>query len=268
MMSSELRPRDVFIAAKFDWRLYLQRHLVHPGVNVRDLHPIFGLRLAAVMIDLTNSGHASDVPGQGGIQIVSAVRTRAEQIALYNDICLRQGRCSMVANPYYPRASGPDAEGVLRHGSNHMAQRQSGLWAAAWGVPSVEVGYAVDFRTVIGWDELHERLPRYGMDWPLKGSPFEPWHVEAHPDRSHHTHGWVKGPWPKRPGVHRPVFTGLRGGDVSRLQRMAGVTNADGHFGPGTAKAVRRLQRRVGGDHTGVWTSADQRRWERWKAKQ
>lgn len=265
--SHDLVPLEVFRLPRFNSSLYLQRHLVHPGVNVSDLHPIMRLRLAALMIDLTRSGFASDVPGQGQIQIVSGVRTQAQQIALYQDICLRQGRCSMVANPYHARSSGADAEGVLRHGSNHMAQRQSGLWAAAWGRSSIEVGHAVDFRTTSSWEPLHSRLRRYGLDWPLRGSPYEPWHVEAFPDRSQHRHGWVPGPWPKRPGVHRPLYVGCRGGDVGRLQVMAGI-DRDGSFGPATRKAVRRLQRRVGTDATGVWATHDQRRWERWRKTQ
>lgn len=264
--SHDLHPRDVFSAPRFNWRLYLQRHLTHPGVNVSGLHEIMGLRLAALMIDLTRAGLASDTPGHGTYQIMSGVRTRAQQIALYNDICLRQGRCSMVANPYHARSSGPDQEGVLRYGSNHMAQRQSGLWATAVGQSVVERGHAVDIRTTGSWSGLHDRLDRYGLDWPLRGSPYEPWHVEAFPDRSNHRHGWVPGPWPKRPGVHRPLYVGCRGGDVSRLQRMAGERR-DGSFGPGTRRAVRKLQRRIGMHRTGVWTLVDQRVWERSKRR-
>jgi len=260
-------PRDVFILPKFNWARHLQRHIVWGGVNVSDLHPIMGLRLSALMIDLTNAGYASDTPGQGLFQITSGVRTREQQIALYNDICLRQGRCSMVANPYYARSSGPDAEGVLRYGSNHMAQRQDSRWARAWGRSYVDLGYAVDFRNNgTSWSNLHNRLQKWGLDWPLKGSPFEPWHVEAFPDRSPHPNGWVSGPWPRRPGIHRPLYTGLRGGDVHRLQRMLKL-DADGVFGRGTAKAVKRTQWQLRTPRTGVWTATDQRAWERAKKR-
>jgi len=266
-MKTPENPRDVFRAPNFQSSRYLQRHIVWGGVNVSGLHPIFRLRLSALFVDLVKVGLASDTPGQGIFQITSGVRTREQQIALYNDICLRQGRCSMVANPYLARSSGPDAEGVLRYGSNHMAQRQDARWAQAWGVPYVDLGYAVDFRSNgAPWSELHNRLGKYGLDWPLKGSPYEPWHVEAFPDRSPHPNGWVRGPWPKRPGIHRPLFIGLRGGDVGRLQRMVGVER-DLHFGPATAKAVRRTQRRLKTRVTGVWTAADQRAWEKAKRR-
>jgi hypothetical protein len=259
-MKTPERPGDVFRAPKFNWSRYLQRHLVWAGVNVSDLHPIMGLRLAALFVDLANAGLASNTPGQGLFQITSGVRTREQQIALYNDICLRQGRCSMVANPYAPGST--DAEGVQRQGSNHMAQRQDDRWARAWGTSTVEVGYAVDIRnTGTSWSNLHDRLHRHGLDWPLKGAPYEPWHIEAFP-RWGHPNGWVKGPWPKRPGIHRPLFGGLRGGDVGRLQAQLDIAR-DGHFGPATAKAVRRAQRRLGTDRTGTWTAADQRAWER-----
>jgi len=262
-MQTPSQPADVFRAPKFNWARYLQRHIVWGGVNVSGLHPILGLRLAALFVDLTNAGYASNTPGQGLFQITSGVRTREQQIALYNDICLRQGRCSMVANPYYARSSGPDAEGVQRYGSNHMAQRQDARWAKAWGVAFVDLGYAVDFRnTGTSWSNLHNRLGRYGLDWPLKGSPYEPWHVEAFPDQSPHPNGWVTGPWPKRPGIHRPLFGGLRGGDVGKLQRMLKL-DADGVFGPSTTKAVRRAQRKLGTPRTGTWTAADQRAAER-----
>lgn len=259
-MQTPENPHDVFKAPKFNSSRYLQRHLVWSGVNVSGLHPIMSLRLAALFIDLANAGYASNTPGQGLFQITSGVRTRAQQIALYNDICLRQGRCSMVANPYAPGST--DLEGVQRQGSNHMAQRQSGLWARAWGVSHVDLGYAVDIRnTGTSWSHLHNRLAKYGLDWPLKSSPYEPWHVEAFP-RWGHPNGWVRGPWPKRPGIHRPLFVGLRGGDVGRLQRMLKL-DADGVYGPSTAKAVRRAQRRMGTERTGIWTAADQRAWER-----
>jgi hypothetical protein len=268
-----VKPKDVFTAPKFDWSRYLQFHITHGGVNVSQLHPIMGLRLAALFISLTNDGYASLTPGRGGYQILSGVRTRAEQIYLYNKICLQEGRCSMVANPYHPRSSGPDAEGVLRHGSNHMAQRQSGLWALEWGrnptTAPVELGYAVDITTSVGWGPLHSRAAAFGLDWPLKGSPFEPWHFEAHPDRSTTANGWLAGPWPRRPGIHRPLFMGLKGGDVAKLQRQLGI-RPDGAFGPGTRADVRTAQRTLNRilpktdlDIDGVWGPRDQRAFER-----
>lgn len=271
-----MRPNDVFTAPKFDWRRHLQLHITSGWVNVSQLHPIMGLRLSALFIDLTNSGHASSAPGQGGYQIVSAVRTRAEQIYLYNKICRQQGRCSMVANPYIPRSSGPDAEGVQRHGSNHMAQRQHDAWARAWGrnptTNPVELGYAVDIRTAVGWSVLHARATQYGLDWPMKSSnPFEPWHFEAHPDRSVHTNGWLPGPWPRRPGIHRPLFVGLKGGDVTKLQRQLGIRR-DGAYGPDTRRNVHQAQRTLNRilhfkaqelEVDGVWKARDQRAFER-----
>jgi peptidoglycan hydrolase-like protein with peptidoglycan-binding domain len=267
----------VFRAPKFNWRRYLQLHLVHSGVNVTDLHPILGLRLAALFVDLTNAGLASLQPGYGNFQILSGVRTRSEQIYLYNRICLQQGRCAYVANPYIARSSGPDAEGVLRYGSNHMAQRQDARWSEAWGRDHsrnpVEVGYAVDFRnTGASWSSLHSRLARFGLDWPLKYGAVEVWHVEAFPDRSPSDLGWLPGPWPRRPGVHRPLYAGLRGGDVRRLQRQLGV-DRDAVFGPGTAEAVRRWQRQLNAeiikrqrrklDVNGIWDARTQRVFER-----
>jgi hypothetical protein len=251
------KPTDPFEKPNFNWRKYLQRHLAYPSVNVRDLHPIMGLRLAALFIDLENAG----LTGPFGFQISSAVRTRAEQIYLYNTICLQQGRCDMVANPYIPRSSGPDQEGVLRYGSNHMAQTQDRRWG-------VDVGYAVDIRNNHGsWAQFHARLPQYGLDWPLKSSPYEPWHVEAFPDRSIHDVGWLPGPWPDRPGVHRPLCPGMKGGDVRKLQRQLRLT-ADGDFGTTTARAVRRMRRKLklprrGARHRPVWDKEAQLAWER-----
>ena len=256
-----LTAADVFEAPAFAWRRYLQRHLAHPAVNVTDLHPVMGLRVAALFADLTAAGLADNRPGYGLFQVSSGVRTRAQQIALYNDICLRQGRCAWVANPYHARSSGPDAEGVQRFGSNHQAQRQSHRWARALGLAvAPELGYAVDIRNNgAAWSELHRRLPAVGLDWPLKSGAVEPWHVEAFPDGAP---GWLPGPWPRRPGILRPLYLGLVGGDVRRLQRQA-ETVTDGAYGPGTARAVRRLQRRLDRPRTGMWTAADQRAYER-----
>lgn len=270
-------PRDVFKAPRFNWRRYLQLHITSSYVNVSDLHPILGLRLSALFVELTNDRLASLTPGQGYFQIMSGVRTRSEQIYLYNKICLQQNRCAYVANPYYARSSGPDAEGVLRYGSNHMAQRQAAEWARAWGrnptTNPVEVGYAVDFRNSgASWYELHRRLPRYGLDWPLKTGAVEVWHVEAFPDRSAYSSGWLPGPWPRRPGIHRPLYVDLRGGDVRKLQRQLGIKR-DAAFGGGTAEAVRRWQRQLNAEvikhrknHlevTGVWDAKTQRAYER-----
>lgn len=255
-------PMDVFAAPKFNWSAYLQRHLTSPSVVVSTLHPIMGLRVAALMVDLTARGLASETPGRGTFQILSGVRTQAQQIHLYNEICLRQGRCSMVANPW--GGGGYDREGVQRFGSNHQAQRQDPKWATAWGVRYVDLGYAVDIRNSGGnWGDLHRLLPKYGLDWPLKASPYEPWHLEAFPRSGASPLGWVRGPWPRRPGVHRPLFTGLLGGDVRKLQRQLRLDNADGVFGAGTRRAVRRMQRRLKLDRTGVWTAREQRRFER-----
>jgi hypothetical protein len=256
-----LTSADVFAAPSFAWRRYLQRHLAHPAVNVTDLHPVMGLRVAALFADLTAAGLADERPGYGVFEVSSGVRTRAQQIALYDDICLRQGRCGYVANPYVARSSGPDAEGVQRYGSNHQAQRQSNLWARALGLAAPpELGYAVDIRNNgAPWAEMHRRLAAVGLDWPLKTGAVEPWHVEAFPDRAP---GWLPGPWPTRPGILRPLYRGLIGGDVRRLQRQAD-TVADGAYGPGTVRAVRRLQRALKRPRTGLWVPADQRAYER-----
>jgi Putative peptidoglycan binding domain len=262
-----MTPDHVFTAPKFHWSRYLQRHLAYSSVNVSDLHPIMGLRLAALFIHLTNLGLADNRPGFGLFQISSGVRSYAQQVALYNDICLRQGRCTMVANPHLPRSSGADQEGVLRFGSNHMAQRQSGLWSQGIGTTQpVEVGYAVDIRnTGTSWDNLHRHLDQFGLVWPLKGSPYEPWHIEAFPDRSEFALGWAPGPWPRRPGVHRPLFMGAIGGDVRKLQRQLGIPKdaRDGRFGQSTRVAVRAMQHKLGIERTGIWATLDQRRFER-----
>jgi hypothetical protein len=264
-----MTPMDVFTAPRFNWRAHLQGHLVWSGVNVSDLAPIMGLRLSALMIDLTAAGLADERPGYGLFQITSGVRSFAQQVALYNDICLRQGRCDFVANPYAARSSGPDAEGVLRRGSNHMAQLQSALYGRALGHgQAVSIGHAVDFTNRgAPWSELHRRLPQYGLDWPLKYGAVEPWHVEAFPDRSPSPLGWLPGPWPARPGIHRPLYLGCRGGDVARLQRRLGATNPDGIFGDDTVALVRHANRvlKVGkpGRRPQWWNIASQIAWER-----
>lgn len=257
--SSDLTPESPFTEPKFGWSDYLQRHLTSPGVVVSKLHPIMGLRVAALFIDLTQAGYASDTPGEGTVQILSGVRTKAQQEWLYNDICLRQGRCAFVANPDTVHAV--DAEGVRRRGSNHMAQRQS--WADdTFGVEGY-VGYAVDLRNARGsnnaaWAPVHDRLSTYGLDWPLKSGAVERWHIEAFPRSAP---GWLPGPWPSRPGVHRPLSAGHRGGDVQILQEQLGVT-ADGIFGPRTDAAVRAARADMGRIENGVWWEATQEAWE------
>lgn len=275
-MSWPTNPKDVFKAPKFDWARYLQLHLVHPGVRVADLHPIFGLRLASLFIELTNARLAATTPGYGLFEVTSGVRPTAEQIYLYNKICHQEDRCSMVANPYGGGAS--DSEGVRRFGSNHQPQVQNALWSAAWGrnhiTNPVTLGYAVDVRNNgTSWSELHNRLVRHGLSWPLKGtpgSPYEPWHIEAFPRST----GWVPGPWPRRPGIHRPLFVGLNGGDVGRLQRQLGLRR-DGDFGLVTTQTVRHWQRQLNRAVVkkrllpvdGVWKPRDQRVFERAQTK-
>ncbi len=261
--SSELTAAKVMQEPKFDWSDYLQRHLTHPGVVVSTLHPIMGLRVAALFVYLTKRGHASDSPGRGKIEILSGVRTKAQQTALYNDICLRQRRCAWVANP--TRVHGVDAEGVQRQGSNHQAQRQS------WSVDGTraEVGYAVDLRNGYGkdkaaWKPVHDVLGRFGLDWPLKTGAVERWHIEWFP-RSRSAPLGGKRAWPDRPGVHRPLKLGHMGGDVRHLQRQAGVL-ADGRFMRGTEQAVKVLEESLGIKPNGVWTERNQDRWERAQA--
>lgn len=256
--SDQIRPSDVFRHRKFPWSDYLQRHLTSSSVIVSSLHPIMGLRVAALFVDLTNSGHASDTPGRGDIQILSGVRTRAHQTALYNEICLRQRRCSFVAHP--TRVHGVDAEGVQRQGSNHMAQRQP--WKQ--GGKRAEVGYAVDLRNNRGtdraaWAPVHDILAKYGLDWPLKGSPLERWHIEWFPRSAS---GPYAGPWPQRPGVHRQLVKGAIGGDVRILQRQLGAS-ADSVFGASTERKVNRQLDKLGLEQSGVWGGQAQRRWER-----
>lgn len=259
--SVELTAKLVMAEPKFDWSSYLQRHLTHPGVVVSKLHPIMGLRLAALFVYLTKRGHASDTPGKGKIEILSGVRTKAQQTVLYNDICLRQHRCKYVANP--TRVHGSDAEGVQRQGSNHQAQRQS------WSVDSLgraEVGYAVDLRNGYGkndaaWKPVHDVLGRFGLDWPLKTGAVERWHIEWFP-RSRPAPLEGKRAWPDRPGVHRPLRLGHMGGDVRHLQRQAGVM-ADGKFMRGTEAAVKDMERELGLKPNGVWTERNQNRWEK-----
>lgn len=261
--SSQLTPKQVMTDARFDWSSYLQRHLTSASVVVSKLHPIMGLRVAAMFIDLTHKGLASDTPGRGDFQILSGVRTKAHQIALYNDICLRQRRCAYVANPY--RVHGVDAEGVQRQGSNHQAQRQS------WGAEAIpagnEVGYAIDIRNNRGsndaaWKPVHDICRTYGLDWPLKSGAVERWHFEWFPrSRSAPLGGDVA--WPKRPGIHRPLKKGHIGGDVRKLQRQLGVKVVDGVFGVGTENGVKELEKELGLTANGVWTAGNQRKWEK-----
>ncbi|MGB1224874.1 MAG: hypothetical protein ACPHCN_12120, partial [Mycobacterium sp.] len=212
-----------------------------------------------LFIDLTHKGLASDEPGSGRFQILSGVRTKAHQTALYNEICLRQRRCAMVANPNTVHAT--DSEGVQRQGSNHMAQLQP--WYR--NGERAEVGYAIDVRnqaggTAAAWKPFHDLLPTYGLDWPLKGSPLERWHIEAFPRRRG---TWIPGPFPTRPGVHRQLVRGARGGDVEALQRQIGNTPVDGVFGRGLEADVRKAEVALGRTANGRWGLADQEAWEK-----
>lgn len=265
--SSDLRASDVW-KGKFDWSGYLQRHLTSPSVIVSRLHPIFGLRLAALFIYLTNHGLASDTPGEGTFQILSAVRLDAHQWSLWNSICKVANRCRMVAHP--TKVHGVDSEGTPRQGSNHQPQEQK--WLDDEGDP-VEVGYAVDIRNTRGgsaaaWAPLHKLLPRYGLDWPLKGNPLERWHIEWFPrSRSMPIEGTVKSrAWPKRPGVHRPLRKGHRGGDVANLQdQLNSIADldinlkVDGVFGQTTANAVKATRSWLGKKAVGWWRESHQK---------
>jgi hypothetical protein len=255
--SAQLTPATPFTDPKFDWSSYLQRHLTSPGVVVSTLHPIMGLRVAALFITLTAEKLASDEPGAGIIQILSGVRTKAQQTALFSDICLRQKRCAYVANPN--NVHGPDEEGTVRQGSNHQAQRQT--WSVN-GVPA-EVGYAVDLRNQAGsddaaWKPVHDRLAKYGLDWPLKTGAIERWHMEAFPRRV----GWLEGPWPQRPGIHRKLSVGHRGGDVELLQQQVNNEPVDGIFGRGLEADVRAAQTGFGLMATGTWGAGAQTAYE------
>lgn len=251
--SADLTPGQVFTDPKFPWSDYLQRHLTTAGVVVSRLHPIMGLRVAALFIDLTKAGFADDTPGRGTFQILSGVRSKAHQTALWNEICGRQRRCGYVANPNTVHAV--DAEGVQRQGSNHMAQRQP--WPAA--IQPRDVGYAIDLRNQRGsndaaWQPVHSRLATYGLDWPLKTGAVERWHIEAFPRRNA---DWIDGPWPARPGVHRPIMRPLRGGDVKAYQQARGL-KADGIAGRLTEADIRKRQTELGRPVTGIWVEVDQ----------
>lgn len=246
----------------FDWSSYLQRHLTSPAVVVSKLHPIMGLRVAALFLNLTKQDLASDTPGRGTFQILSGVRTKAQQTALYNDICLRQRRCAYVANPTSMHAV--DGEGVARQGSNHQAQLQS------WGPNAIpagnEVGYAIDLRNNAGssteaWKPVHDRLATFGLDWPLKTGAIERWHIEWFPRSSGvPLNGSIA--WPTRPGIHRPLKRGHIGGDVAALQRQLGIL-VDDRFGAGTENAVSEAEADLGLSVNGVWTASNQRKWEK-----
>lgn len=270
-----LTPESVMSHPKFPWSDYLQRHLTSPSVVVSSLHPIFGLRLAALFIHLTATRLASDTPGQGTFQIRSGVRSKELQIAYWNaDLKAHGGRPSGgVANPY--TVHGVDAEGVQRAGSNHMQQVQSPIWGA-------KLGYAVDLYNARGaddaaWLPLHQQLGRFGLDWPLKPgrNPIvERWHIEWF---SRSASGPYPGTiaWPDRPGVHRPLFQQLLGGDVRLLQGQANkvlglrltATDLDGIFGPATTDMVRNLETRIGRPADGVWTEPDQVAFEQYVDK-
>ena len=255
------------------WSDRLQVHLSSADVVVSKLHPVMGARVDALFEDLTQAGFASRKPGEGDIQISSGVRTKAHQVRLYNDICLRQNRCEMVANPN--TVHGVDAEGVQRAGSNHMEQAQDPRLGVSWG-------YAVDIwnrRTGMSeaerWKPVHDRLPLYGLDWPLKSNPLEPWHIEFF---SRNMPGPLDGPfaWSKRPGVLRPLVRGMIGRDVVLLNEQAAARlglpiptpeSAPHIFGPKTETVVQALEKHLGLDVDGVWTKADQEAFETPPAK-
>lgn len=277
-----MTPQDV-MEGKFDWNTFLQAYLWNSSVVVSKLHPIMGLRLAALFVDLESIGMARKGSG-GTFQLYSGVRTREHQKALYEDICLRQKRCAMVAD--YRTNRGPDTEGVVRFGSNHQAQDYGPRW------DNNEFGHAVDFsngRQTQGmtgaqlnaaWKPLHDLLPTYGLTYPLdgrNGRPLERWHVEAHPRST----GWIDGPiaWPKRPGVHRPIYRGFYGGDAKILQAqccdLLGLTLTepgqsrvpndvlhDGIIGPVGADLITRTQAALRRPQTGAWVENDQIKFE------
>lgn len=247
-----MKPADA-LTGRFDWSDYLQQWLTRPSVVVSKLHPIFGMRLAALFIELDMRGIAGT-----RVRIGSGVRSKKHQTQLWNaDLAKNGGRpTGYVANPR--TIHGVDGEGVQRAGSNHMPQR------AQWGD---DVGYAADLWNRDGtgpaaYRDIHPLLRKYGLDWPLKGpGVIERWHIEWHPRRAG---GPLSGDlaWPDRPGTVRPIMRGMLGGDVKLVQRQAGVS-VDGVAGPQTEAGWRNMQKQIGRPQTDRWGSVDQMTFEK-----
>jgi len=272
-------PQQIFDDPTFAWDPYLQNHLHNASIVVSKLHPLFGWRLAMLMADLTQRGMASETPGKGTFQIYSGVRTQAHQIRLYNDICLAQKRCAMVANPWSKR--GPDIEGIERLGSNHQTRKMPAPW-------SIDVGYAVDLynervtqdassaQLDAAWAPAHDVMGTYGIGAPLdgkNGAPMERWHLQPQDV------GWYSGAmaWPSEPGIVRPIMEGFIGGDVALLQEQIasglglkliprnqagptpdGAIRQDGHNGTSTTGLMKKLEAKIGRPVSGAWGRDDQ----------
>ncbi len=283
------KPEDVMTIEGFPWSDFLQAFLTNQGVIVSKLHPIVGLRLAHLFVQLMIDGHASPDGANSETQILSAVRLKGS----YDDRvpgsqwwfwardlqrlgkqpskppALQPRGTGGVANPEYER--GQDSEGIMRRSSNHVAQQMPEPWGA-------RVGYAIDLRTTRGtddaaWAPVHRRLKASGFDWPLKRGVsriVERWHIQAQGLNM----AWYPGPWPKdQPGIHRPLMAAFKGDDVKDFQRQAvallgesGV-KIDGDYGPTAERLAKALQKALGRPQTGVWTKADQATLKKAQAK-
>lgn len=143
--------------------------------NTQDLHPTLAWR-AALAVEHLWARH-----GPRCITVESAVRTRAEQIYLWEGYQAKlRGEAwaqhfNLAANPY--RIVGETPVGIVR-GSYHMQQDDGH-------------GHAIDFTrpgNKIPWSTAHAAFDKFGLWHGVRG---EPWHVQAVLSS-----GWVKGPTP------------------------------------------------------------------------
>lgn len=229
-------------------RAFLRSRRVDGNENTDLVSPILAGRTAAMIRQFEATHHMT------WKAIDSATRTKAQGIWLYEDICLRQKRCSAVANPYTVHA--PRFDKVKRIGSRH-SQHSDGF------------GYAIDLeQPPQGWGAVHAILADFGLALTVL-NPLEPWHIEACND-----YGWfgggtyrspkvgaTAGPFPSQPGMWRVLQLGVVGGDVVPLQQMAGA-KPDGWFGADTERRVVALQTKLGVKGDGKWGPKSQGAWE------
>lgn len=229
-------------------------------VRLDELHPRFKTRLTAFF----------DHPQiRNNVSVVSAVRTVAQQQALYDKF--KAGKGNLAANPNYVRAGGKF------RGSFHMCQSFDPDNPSD---TNVAYGYAVDFRIInksaISTWETTNIAKTFGVYPTVKS---EWWHFQPYGIQANGQWGWfpapaldettIVAPAPEKhplqilaEGVERArkhvLRRGSRGEAVKFLQMLLENQNIptatskkrtrkgigiDGIFGSGTDRAVRQFQR-------------------------
>lgn len=205
--------------------------VTHASTGVELLHPVVAARIAAL---------CNDPRMQGKLRVVSAVRTQAEQIYLWDcyQAKLRTGRCpcascNTAANPY---ATSPGAYGLpSRQGSWHMAQSNGRGYACDMNHSQLPSALQAEFVRL---------LPAYRLEQTVQSPQFEPWHLQ--PPLDENPLVWVP-PDPRDEDVMSPEQEAKLDAIASELKATrAEVHDLREQVSLGTKPPARTVQAAVG----------------------